>query len=124
MTVVWAQETLERLHRGAGHWLKLADTRRPFQHSRAPAATSKFERSFRLFEFDGHFANPGVATTTIASTLTRAENPRSVEVALLEQLLDARIRHESDLAELASQRVAVDVIDHQHKHPGLVDFGA
>lgn len=49
--------------------------------------------------------------TTIAFVPTGAENPRRAELAMLEQLLDARIRNETDLAELASERVAVEVID-------------
>jgi putative toxin-antitoxin system antitoxin component (TIGR02293 family) len=48
---------------------------------------------------------------TIAFTPTGAGNPRRAELALLGRLLDARVQNESDLAELASARVAVDVID-------------
>ncbi|MFP3568035.1 antitoxin Xre/MbcA/ParS toxin-binding domain-containing protein [Paraburkholderia sp. SIMBA_030] len=49
--------------------------------------------------------------TTIAFRPTGAGNPRRAELALLEQLLDTRIRNDSDLADLATGRVGVDVID-------------
>lgn len=58
-----------------------------------------------------HFAKRGATMTMIAFVPTGAENPRRAELAILEQLLDARIRNETDLAELASARVAVEVID-------------
>ncbi|CAB3738916.1 type II RES/Xre toxin-antitoxin system antitoxin [Paraburkholderia rhynchosiae] len=49
--------------------------------------------------------------TMIAFVPTGAGNPRRAALAILEQLLDAPIRNETDLAELASERVAVEVID-------------
>ncbi|MFM0513176.1 type II RES/Xre toxin-antitoxin system antitoxin [Paraburkholderia sp. RL17-373-BIF-A] len=49
--------------------------------------------------------------TTIAFVPTDAGNPRRAELTMLGQLLDARIRNETDLAELASERLAVEVID-------------
>ncbi|PRZ46775.1 putative toxin-antitoxin system antitoxin component (TIGR02293 family) [Paraburkholderia fungorum] len=48
---------------------------------------------------------------TIAFVPTGTGNPRRAELAMLERLLDARIRNEADLAELANGRVAVEVID-------------
>jgi putative toxin-antitoxin system antitoxin component (TIGR02293 family) len=48
---------------------------------------------------------------TIAFMPTGAGNPRRAELTMLGQLLDSRIRNETDLAELASERVAVEVID-------------
>lgn len=48
---------------------------------------------------------------TIAFVPTGAGNPRRAELTMLGKLLDARIRNETDLAELASGRVAVEVID-------------
>jgi putative toxin-antitoxin system antitoxin component (TIGR02293 family) len=48
---------------------------------------------------------------TIAFTPTSPGDPRRAEFALLEQLLATRIRGDADLADLAHERVDVDVID-------------
>jgi putative toxin-antitoxin system antitoxin component (TIGR02293 family) len=48
---------------------------------------------------------------TIAFTPTGAGNARRTEYALLGALLDAPVRDDTDLAELAHARVDVDVID-------------
>jgi putative toxin-antitoxin system antitoxin component (TIGR02293 family) len=59
----------------------------------------------------GHFAETGASMATIAFTPSGAGDPRRSEFALLEQLLAVRVRSEADLAELAQDRVEVDVID-------------
>ncbi|MGF6298297.1 uncharacterized protein (DUF2384 family) [Paraburkholderia sp. WC7.3d] len=56
-----------------------------------------------------HFAKTG-ATMTMVAFVPAGPEIRA-ELAMLEQLLDARIRNETDLAELASERVAVEVSD-------------
>jgi putative toxin-antitoxin system antitoxin component (TIGR02293 family) len=48
---------------------------------------------------------------TIAFTPSGRTDPRRAEFAILEQLLAARVRNDADLAELAQERVDVDVID-------------
>ncbi|SAL82103.1 antitoxin [Caballeronia choica] len=48
---------------------------------------------------------------TIAFTPTGPDDPRRAEFVLLEQLLATRIRGDADLADLAHERVDVDVID-------------
>ena len=54
--------------------------------------------------------------TTVSFKPAGSVNPRRAEFALLGQLLDASIRSGLDLAELASERVAVDVIDRLSAH--------
>ncbi|MGH8781697.1 antitoxin Xre/MbcA/ParS toxin-binding domain-containing protein [Paraburkholderia sp.] len=54
--------------------------------------------------------------STIAFKPTGAADPRSTEFSMLEQLLDARVRSGADLAELASARVDVSLIDRLSEH--------
>ncbi|AOJ03669.1 MULTISPECIES: type II RES/Xre toxin-antitoxin system antitoxin [Burkholderia] len=49
--------------------------------------------------------------TTIAFKPTGTADPRRTEFGVLERLLEARVRSGADLAELASARVEVSVID-------------
>jgi putative toxin-antitoxin system antitoxin component (TIGR02293 family) len=58
----------------------------------------------------------GAIMTTVSFKPSGATNPRRAEFVLLGQLLDARIRSGADLAELASERVAVDVLDRLSAH--------
>jgi putative toxin-antitoxin system antitoxin component (TIGR02293 family) len=64
----------------------------------------------------GQFAKKVLVMTTVAFKPAGSVNPRRAEFALLGQLLDASIRSGLDLAELASERVAVDVIDRLSAH--------
>jgi putative toxin-antitoxin system antitoxin component (TIGR02293 family) len=48
---------------------------------------------------------------TVAFTPTGAADPRRAEFTMLEQLLATSVRSDADLAELAHERVSVDVID-------------
>lgn len=49
--------------------------------------------------------------TAVVFKPTGSVNPKRAEFALLTELLDASIHSGLDLAELAAERVAVDVID-------------
>jgi len=53
---------------------------------------------------------------TIAFKPSGNTNPRRREYAVLEQLLDAPVRNGSDLADLATERVGVSVIDRLAEH--------
>lgn len=53
---------------------------------------------------------------TISFKPSGAGNPRREEFALLQRLLDAPVRSGSDLAELATERVGVAVIDRLAEH--------
>ena len=59
--------------------------------------------------------------TTVSFKPSGTTNPRRAEFLLLGQLLDARISSGADLAELACERVAVDVIDRLSAHGLKVD---
>lgn len=59
--------------------------------------------------------------TIVSFTPSGSINPRRAEFLLLGQLLDARISSGADLAELASERVAVEVIDRLSAHGLKVD---
>jgi putative toxin-antitoxin system antitoxin component (TIGR02293 family) len=48
---------------------------------------------------------------TVAFTPSGGADPRRTEFAILEQLLAVRVRNDADLAEVARERVDVDVID-------------
>lgn len=54
--------------------------------------------------------------TAVVFKPTGSANPRRAEFALLAELLDASIHSGLDLAELAAERVAVDVIDRLSAH--------
>jgi putative toxin-antitoxin system antitoxin component (TIGR02293 family) len=58
----------------------------------------------------------GVEMRTLSFKPSGSVNPRGAEFALLGQLLDARIHSGVDLAELASERVEVVVIDRLSAH--------
>jgi putative toxin-antitoxin system antitoxin component (TIGR02293 family) len=58
----------------------------------------------------GHIADGGFMTI-VSFKPTGAGDPRRAEFAMLEQLLDARVQSGADLAEIASARVDVAVID-------------
>jgi len=53
---------------------------------------------------------------TIAFKPSGITNPHRTEYAVLEQLLDAPVRNGSDLADLATERVGVGVIDRLAEH--------
>jgi uncharacterized protein (DUF2384 family) len=53
---------------------------------------------------------------TVAFKPSFTEDPRRIEFTLLEQLLAKRVRGGADLADLANERVDVDVIDRLSAH--------
>jgi putative toxin-antitoxin system antitoxin component (TIGR02293 family) len=58
----------------------------------------------------------GVVMNTIFFTPSGTTNPHGAEYAVLERLLDAPVRNGSDLADLATGRVGVIVIDRLAEH--------
>jgi putative toxin-antitoxin system antitoxin component (TIGR02293 family) len=64
----------------------------------------------------GQFAKRVFVMNTVSFKPAGSAHPRRAEFALLEQLLDASIHSGLDLAELASERVAVEVIDRLSAH--------